>query len=519
VSAAYFYFPVLSFLIGIAIASIVSCPLPTALFVFLVGCSLLVTASLFRLSVQSRYICLIGLVVCFLGVGLFRMEYKEHSFGTSPLQASLNTPVTLSGVVTKEPEERATQTLLYVMVGDDTLLVQGDRFTKVSYGDAVIVSGILSLPETFTTDLGREFNYPLYLKARGVEYRIAPAEVTIVSSGHGSLGIASLLEAKAQLVTGIERVIEAPQSGLGLGLLLGIKQALGEDLERAFRASGLTHIVVLSGYNVMLIVTFTLFCLSFFFGRKMRSIIGIIAIILFALLVGLSATVVRASIMAALLLVAQFLGRNYALLRGLLLAAALMVAVNPYLLLFDIGFQFSFMATLGLIFVAPRLESSMIEGSVAPSLKDFFIATIATQIAVLPLLIYYIGEVSLVSVVVNVLVLPVVPVEMALTAVAGVIAILFPQIALPVAFIAQVVLTYIMLVAHYFSALPLATITVPSISAWMVGVLYISIVMSLYFFKRTRLLATVDTTWVIEEEIEIASKTKIASPASASPKP
>jgi len=148
----------------------------------------------------------------------------------------------------------------------------------------------------------------------------------------------------------IEAVIPEPQVGLAEGLLLGVKQALGDELEVVFRKTGIIHIVVLSGYNVMLVVIFITYVLSYVLPYRARVPFGILAIVCFAVLVGLSATVVRASIMASLILFARATGRTYAVMRALCFAGVIMVLINPYLLVYDVGFQLSFLATLGLIF-------------------------------------------------------------------------------------------------------------------------------------------------------------------------
>jgi competence protein ComEC len=304
----------------------------------------------------------------------------------------------------------------------------------------------------------------------------------------------------------IESVLQEPYAGLGEGLLLGVKQAIGKDLEEIFRTSGIVHIVVLSGYNVMLVVTFVLFLLSFFLARKTRIIVGLFAIAAFALLVGLSATVVRASIMASLLLVADLLGRRYDLVRALLFAATVMVFINPYLLVYDIGFQLSFMATLGLILVAPVFESFVTEGFAKLSVKDFLISTVATQIAVLPLLVYHIGEVSLVAVIVNVLVLPIVPLSMLLTFFSGVVAFISVPLALPISFLAYLTLRYIIEVAAFFASLPLASIIIPPISAGFAVLMYAVLGYIVLHFKNRKQKDNKYSDWVIEDESEIQSR-------------
>jgi competence protein ComEC len=460
---------------------------------------------------SPRYLLALSSILLAFSLGLLRSEIASWQFGHSSLEAHVGKEISIEGVVKKEPDVRTNTTHLYVDTGADTVLVSTDRYTDISYGDKVLVEGEVSLPEAFTTDLGRTFNYPAYLLARGVEYQISFAEVTVRDSGYGNRIFSALFSLKHSLMNGIEAALGEPYAGLGEGLLLGVKQALGEDLETAFRTSGIIHIVVLSGYNVMLIVSFCLFILGFFFGKKTRLVVAVIGIVCFALLVGLSATVVRASIMASLLLLADFLGRRYDLPRALLFAGVGMVCINPYLLMYDIGFQFSFMATLGLVLVAPAFESFISEGFSKLSIKDFFISTLATQIAVLPLLMYHIGEVSLVALVVNVLVLPLVPAAMLLTFLAGVVALFSVSLALPFGLLAYAILRYIIEVAVFFSGLPLASFMVPPISPWFVLLLYAALAGSIYIVYKLRNKDEI-ADWVIEEEKETAGAAQSASP-------
>ncbi len=500
-----------SFLIGIAVATIGTVTLATITWLCLIAFG--VTVVSYRKHTPSLVV--ISFAILFCALGMLRFEIASWQFGHSLLAESVGREVQLKGEVVQEPDVREGTTQLYVAVNDEVLLVGTDSHTTIAYGDKVTVEGVLKKPESFTTDLGRTFNYPAYLLVRGVEYQVSFADVRVESSGHGNLLLELLYSIKYALVTSIESVIPEPYAGLGEGLLLGIKQGLGEDLESAFRTSGIIHIVVLSGYNVMLVVTFILFLLSFFFPKRIRIIGGLLAIIAFALLVGLSATVVRASVMAGLLLVAEYLGRRYDLPRALLFAATLMVFLNPYLLVYDVGFQLSCMATLGLILVAPTFESFISDGFSKLRIKDFLVSTIATQIAVLPLLMYHIGEVSLVAVVVNVLVLPVVPLAMLLTFLSGVMAMVFVPVAMLVGFLAYSVLRYITETAYFFSQLPAASVVVPEISSGVVAGLYVIMGVGVYFFRNKVTRDTLTSNWIIEEEKEIAPNEQNPSDASA----
>ncbi len=510
---AHFYCAALSFLFGVFFTSFISLTLP-----FLTLCLLLAGVLIYLVHfVPSRSETISffwpALALLFFALGGMRVEQTLYSLEQTSVHTLVNQVVVIDGVVKQEPVVSETTKTLYVKSDDATILVRTDVHVPVAYGDRVQVSGTLSRPEDFETDFGRVFAYTNYLAARGVLYQIEFAKVEVTESGLGNYFITRLLNFKARFLEVVYQFLPEPASGLASGLVLGVNGSLGEDLETAFRQSGIIHIVVLSGYNVMLVVVFVMFLLKQFLSNRLRLWFGLLAVAGFALLVGLSATVVRASIMAALLLVMEVMGRTYIILRGLLLAAVCMLLFNPLLLAFDIGFQLSFLATLGLILLAPYVESRL--GSVPNpySVRDFFIATVATQIAVLPLLLYQIGEVSLVSLLVNLLVLPIVPFAMLLVLLLGISGLIFPAVATVVAYGTYAILMYIIGIASWFSSLPYAAISVPPFPWWvMMGVYGVGIY--LYWRHRSKdKNTTVDMSdvagWMIVEESDLDLAPKV----------
>jgi len=415
-----------------------------------------------------------------LSLGMLRVDvtmWQEPS-----LTALENQEVTLEGVVLREPDVRESNQHLYVRdsASDELVLVTTDKFLNVSYGDAVRVSGTLEVPEAFETDLGRTFNYPGYLRARGVSHMVSFADVEVMGHGEGNPVRSSLFTLKHWFMGELETLVPEPAAGLGEGLLLGVKRALGENLDTVFRRAGIIHIVVLSGYNVMIVAEAIMRLLSFAFMPRVRLIIGVVAISAFAIMVGLGATVVRASIMAVFVLIARATGRTTAILRTLTLAGIVMLLINPYLLAFDPGFQLSFLATLGLILVAPHIERALHMVQTKYQVREFVVATIATQIMVLPLLLYLMGQLSVVAVVVNVLVLPVVPFAMGLTFAAGMVGAVTPALGAAVGLFATLLLNYIVYVATFFAALPFAAFAVPAFPFVLVVLLYVLLGYSLW---------------------------------------
>jgi len=260
-----------------------------------------------------------------------------------------------------------------------------------------------------------------------------------------------------------------------------------------------------------LVVGFFWWLSSWVLPLRGRIVFGLIGITLFALLVGLSATVVRASIMAGLLLVGKLLGRTHDVLRALLFAAMIMVLVNPYILLYDIGFQLSFMATLGLVLVLPQFESTLATNSTQLKFRDLLFATVVTQIFVLPLLMYHIGEVSLVSVLVNMLVLPMVPVAMLLTFITGLVGAVSIPLGSLIGLLAYLPLQYIIVVAELFAAFPLAVVTIPDISVWAVVGMYVLIGGVYTMWRKSRQVSVMEPVtdmqevrgWQVVDESEI----------------
>ena len=424
---------------------------------------------------KINLLCNISVLNITLVPSFFTIEYFE---------SRLNQEVAFTGVIAREPDERAVMTHLYVETDYGLVLVTTPRGEDWRYGDRVEVVGEIEKPEEFETDLGRTFNYRGYLLAKGVGYMTSFAEVERVSVNEGSAALSFIFKAKGIFIEKIESLIPEPEAGLSLGLLLGVKRALGEDLETDFRRTGIIHIVVLSGYNVMIVVTFILYVLGRLFGTKLSALFGIMGIIAFAVLVGFGATVIRASIMACLLLIMGLTGRVYLVLRGLFVAAALMIIWNPYSLAFDVGFQLSFLATLGLIVFSPYLQQKLEVLPEKIGVREFVTATLATQLFVLPLLLYQIGEFSVVAVVVNVLVLPMVAVAMLLSFLTGVSAFVLPPLADLLAFLSYLSLTYIVHIAEWFSDLPLAAFTVPLFPFWFVPLGYGLIGLLIWWLNR-----------------------------------
>lgn len=375
--------------------------------------------------------------------------------------------VQLVGFVEKEPDERISNTKLTLDIKEICLedfcleepkqkvLVSIAPGSDIRYGDLVWVNGKLREPENFVGDAGKEFDYINYLAKDRITALISYPELEIIDRGYGNKVISSLINLKKKLLKGLGHVMPEPNGALGAGIVFGAKQALGPELSDQFRRTGLMHIVVLSGYNVTIVADSMVRILAFL-GRGLSFGFGAIGIVAFAFLVGAGPTVVRASIMALLVLLARYTGRQSNVSRSLLLAGVIMLIHNPLILLYDISFQLSFLATLGLIYIFPFLERKLIWMTNKFQLREHASATLSAQMAVLPLLIFVMGEVSVIAPLANILVLPIIPLGMLLTFLTS----LLGTFSLPLAKMLMLptagLLEYVLWITEQLSKLPFA---------------------------------------------------------------
>lgn len=207
----------------------------------------------------------------------------------------------------------------------------------------------------------------------------------------------------------VNKLVTEPEAGLLSGILLGTRANISDELKALLAATGTTHIIALSGYNITIVAE--MFRRLFRFRSKNLSFfLPVFGILAFVLATGLAASVIRAAIMGIILLLAKRLGRPADSMVGILLASAVMIGFNPYLLLYDIGFQLSFAAVFGIIYVASFFTP--LTKFLGPEIGPILSATLAAQFLTLPLISFYFGEFSLIAPLANLLILPFIPILM-----------------------------------------------------------------------------------------------------------
>lgn len=480
----YFYSGVGGFFAGVACVLIGLPALPTGLLTLVIVTALL-TILFLGFDVSTVFVAFIILLTT-LGLGAVRTSFVETADNTYEFAPVVNGDITATGTVVSRPTQTDSGQSFTVEVnqlqtvsnkesipGTAKSVVYAGRFPQISYGDQVRITGFLKKPEAFTGTGGREFYYPEYLARKDIFYELNQPQVEKLKGGQGGWLQQSLANLRERLLGEIHKHIPDPHAALTGGVLLGAEDALGEELQEDFRQTSLIHIVVLSGFNVMIVAAaIGQSLLALGLPLAISAAVAVVGIILFAFLVGLTPTVVRASIMAVFALLARVSGRRYGPTRGLSLAAAGMVFVSPEILLYDPSFQLSAIATAGLIGFGDQVSAWLTWLPKRFGLREAATATLSAQIAVLPLLLYYTGMLSLVSLPANLLVLPVVPILMAAGCVTIFLGFISSSLTILGATSVYMVADYIFRVVRWLSGLPFATMTLPAIPVWFIIVTY-----------------------------------------------
>ncbi len=480
------------FISGILIGSV----FPITVYVivaFLFLCLMLWVSSLYRSDTEKIIYKKYALFTLFFVVGLSRI-YVSYIYRESELKNFTNHKIFAHGIIVAEPDVREKNTQLTISVreiGGDTgtttvrenIIVRVPLYPEFKYGDMVSLTTTLVPPENIDAGDGRQFDYVHYLEAREVWYVGQSPHMKVISHNHGNRVKSWLFALKNIFTESISRAIPPPESSLLAGLLIGSKQALGKELLAEFSRAGVSHVVVLSGYNIA-IVAESIMAILVFLPATVSFGIGCVSIILFTLLAGGGASGVRAAIMVLVALCARKLGREYHVPRAFGFAVVLMLVHNPTLLVFDPSFQLSVLATIGIIFVSPYLTPYFSKVTEKFGLREIVSSTVATQITVLPFLIYTTGLLSFVSLLINILILGTIPLTMFLGFVTGVAGLFSLYLSFIPALPTYLLLWYQLTIVHIGATLPFGVVHIPVFSFWILIVVYVILFIGLFLLKN-----------------------------------
>lgn len=321
-----------------------------------------------------------------------------------------------------------------------------EPFPELHYGDVIRVTGTLKPIE------GASAGY--YAKEGIGALMSFPKTIEVVATKQGSRIFAVLYGLRDAVRHAFERSLSGDQATLMTGLVIGKSSGFSKEFSEKLRITGTTHLVALSGYNIKMVLDLFLGLFAFFLVRKRALWLAVAAVVAFVVMTGAEASVVRAAIMATLMVLAQQIEKPHSVRNAITFTALVMVLVNPRLLAFDIGFQLSFAALIGIVYVKPAIDSLARRDTTVPGFlgwKENLATTFAAQLAVLPILLFHFGFLTPIGIVTNVLLLSFIPFTMLLGAALLVASALSSSLAFIVAIPAKILLGYELGVINFFS--------------------------------------------------------------------
>ncbi len=401
----------------------------------------------------------------------------------------------LTGRICEEADVDYKSRRLTVCVGGEVkgrVLVTTNLYPEYNYGDWVAISGELEAPPLIDG-----FDYESYL-ARYDVYSVM--YYPKIESAAGGISLMQniylyLLKFKWFLKKTIERNLPEPEAGLASALLLGYRRTVMRDDLQMFSRVGLSHMIAISGSHITILSAMIVnFFLALGVSRRRSLKIIFAFLILYPLVTGLAASAVRSAIMGGLAFLAMYYERLSSLIRALIFSAAVMLALNPRLLRDDIGFQLSFLALLGIIYLYPLgeaitnrwLDKFKLKGRTKGIIKTVFDTinlTLVSQIVILPIALISFKQLSIIAPLANVFVLWTFPPLLASLIIALFLSAIIP--ALGVFFFTPVyfLLKYIFVASDILAAPTWAAISINGFN-WYWGALYYGILIILVKLSR-----------------------------------
>jgi len=484
-SSKILFFICLSFVAGVLLESLIKIPQ-----VFIWGILFLGIIVVFASFFVKRISFVLGFCLLFLLIGILRVQVSEFSILNNKLSKfNGRGDVVLTGVISNEPDVRDTFQKIKVKIADSTVLIITKKYPEYNYLDKVKLTGSLETPSET-----EDFSYKNYLMKDGIYSVMNFPKVEVVSQKHEydvfSYLYEKVLFLKQKIRQSIQNNFLPPQSSILEGTILGDNGAMTNDLKSKLNITGLRHVIAVSGTHVVILSSIIILALlAMGLWRGQAFYITIIFVCVYIVLTGLPPSGVRAGIMGGTFLLSQKFGRQSMSSRLIAIACSIMLLINPLLLIYDVGFQLSFLAVLGLIYLEPliknfiKLFTKKFKEKSVDNLIGIVSTTFAAQIFTLPIMVYNFGNISFVAPITNLLVLPIVYWLMIfgfLTSVAGIFSSALGWIlSIP----CWLLLTYFVKVIDFFSQ-PWAMKTIQNIHWFWLVVCYLVIVFITGYLNR-----------------------------------
>lgn len=486
----------LAWMLGIALAQWLELPWPV---IAMTGLLAATTLFLYRRTPQLKRIALLVLA---LSAGAFRFAFFQPVFdpGQIAFYNDQPEPAKISGLVVDEPDVRDNYINLRLRAEsiwrdgveqpvEGLILVRAPRYPERAYGDRLSISGRLETPPEF-----EDFSYKDYLARFGIHTLVRRPIIELVEPDQGNPFWAAMLAFKARASAAINQILAEPYASLLKGILLGIETGIPKALYEQFNLTGTSHVIVISGSNISLIAGIFLLLGQRLVGAKYAPPLAMVGIVIYTFLVGADAAVSRAAVMGLVWVLAIWVGRPGLAINSLFFSGLALSLLNP-LILGDVGFQLSFLATLGLIVLVPPLERGLFGlvrrllkteqvGLAMALLNELLVVTLAAQIITGPLIVYHFGRFSLVSLLSNLLILPVQPPIMLVGGLAALAGMLWLPLGHLLGWLVYLPLAWTVWMVESTARLPFASLDLGTFPLWLLVLLYAALGAGVWWANR-----------------------------------
>ena len=358
---------------------------------------------------------------------------------------------------------------------------------KLKYGDKIEFYLEYEKPSTARNYMG--FDYSNYLKTKKIfcTVNLKEEDVEIISHDNSNIILRKIYELRNLMKTKIEKLLPKETSGLCLGMLIGETSGIEENMQEDFRDSNLSHILAVSGANVSyIIVSITYIFNKMCLRKRLSKIISIILLILFMLLTGCTSSVNRACIMAILMLIAELLYRKSDVYNNLAISALILLIINPYSLL-DIGFQLSYMGTIGIVFLHDKIGNFIkINNKIVKYFFEMIAVTTCANLAIIPIMMFHFNTISLTFYFSNIIVGPILGIVVIIGFIMFFISLIFTPISSLIAIVLNLMLKFIIKIAEITANMPFSKITIITPSFFFIIVWYL-IIISISYKQKVKI--------------------------------
>lgn len=348
------------------------------------------------------------------------------------------------------------------------LYFKKEKNSKFKIGDKINIFGEYSIPDVSRNYGG--FNYRYYLNSIETYGTIKVKKYDLISNKTKNI----IYMLQNSITENLNKLLSKNQAGILNGMLIGETNGISDKVIDDFKNSGITHLLAVSGSNIVLVIVISKFIFSKIFGKKHSWVFIISFIIFFVCVSGASPSVVRAALMAILEILAGLLIKKSNSINNLFLSALIILLINPVSII-NVGFILSFAGTIGILLLSEQISKKLKKYIKIDMLLENLSVTLSAQIILFPIMAYFFNSISLISLITNLLVLPISSILTVMGLMLFVLSTIYFPLAKLISIPLKYLINYIMIIAKACSKLSFLNITVSTPSVFEI-ILYYTIV-------------------------------------------